>query len=134
MRFKEINMAYIYESIQPGLFNFSIPGQNKTVSLFTGSRVVVENKLTGGLLRVLRFVGETENETPVDNTISEATKQKAKVEDKITNVKEIVEIPKENIEIKTDDVLTSVTEENTVGSIESIPTKTTPRGKRKTTK
>ena len=90
-------MAYIYESIQPGLFNFSIPGQNKTVSLFTGSRVVVENKLTGGLLRVLRFVGETENETTVDNTISEATKQKAKVEDKITNVKEIVEIPKENI-------------------------------------
>ena len=134
MRFKEINMAYIYESIQPGLFNFSIPGQNKTVSLFTASRVVVENKLTGGLLRVLRFVGETENETTVDNTISEATKQKAKVEDKITNVKEIVEIPKENIEIKTDDVLTSVTEENTAGSIESTPTKTTPRGKRKTTK
>jgi hypothetical protein len=77
MRFKEINMAYIYESIQPGLFNFSIPGQNKTVSLFTGSRVVVENKLTGGLLRVLRFVGETENETTVDNTITEPTKQKA---------------------------------------------------------
>ena len=127
-------MAYIYESIQPGLFNFSIPGQNKTVSLFTGSRVVVENKLTGGLLRVLRFVGETENETTVDNTITEPTKQKAKVGDKITNVKEIVEIPKENIEIKTDDVLTSVTEENTAGSIESTPTKTTPRGKRKTTK
>lgn len=127
-------MAYIYESIQPGLFNFSIPGQNKTVSLFTGSRVVVENKLTGGILRVLRFVGETENETTVDNTISEASKQKAKVEDKITNVKEIVEIPKENIKIKTDDVLTSVTEENTAGSIESTPTKTTPRGKRKTTK
>ena len=127
-------MAYIYESIQPGLFNFSIPGQNKTVSLFTGSKVVVENKLTGGLLRVLRFVGETENETTVDNTITEPTKQKAKVEDKITNVKEIVEIPKENIEIKTDDVLTSVTEENTAGSIESTPTKTTPRGKRKTTK
>ena len=60
--------------------------------------------------------------------------RKAKVEDKITNVKEIVEIPKENIEIKTDDVLTSVTEENTAGSIESTPTKTTPRGKRKTTK
>ena len=70
----------------------------------------------------------------MDNTITEPTKQKAKVEDKITNVKEIVEIPKENIEIKTDDVLTSVTEENTAGSIESTPTKTTPRGKRKTTK
>lgn len=136
MRFKEIIMAYIYESIQPGLFNFSIPGQDKTVQLFKGSRVTVENKLAGGLLRVLKLVGETE--TVVEETpVKETTKQKAKVADKITKVEEVVETPVETAEVKTEDAVTAVKEEETT-VVEETPVETTtkpaPRGKRKSTK
>ena len=81
-------MAYIYESTQTGVVKFTDPTTNKTVTLFKGSRVTVDQKLAGGYLRVLTLVGETK-EAEV------ATKQNAKVADKITKVEDAVSAVKE---------------------------------------
>lgn len=99
-------MAYEYESITNGMFNFSIPGENRTVKLFRGSRVIVENQLSGSYLRVLQFIGEVKN--------TESTKPKAKIEDKITAVAETVEVPTvEEVTITAEDVISEVKEEVT---------------------
>lgn len=95
-------MAYVYESIQSGLFNFTIPGKDKTVKLFKGSKVTVDNKLSGGYLRVLRFVEEVQ-ETPA------VTKPKAKVEDKITNVGESVEPVLDTVDVRVGDTIINTT-------------------------
>jgi hypothetical protein len=96
-------MAYIYESTQDGVVNFTIPGEGKTVQLFKGSRVKVKNPLIGGYLRIMRFVKEVPDEPQVEEVKTEPTKQQAKVADKITKV-----------EVKTDDVVTSVKEEEVI--------------------
>lgn len=103
-------MAYEYESITNGMFSFTIPGENKTVKLFRGSRVVVQTQLTGSYLRVLQYIGEVK-----DTEISkETTKPKAKIEDKITAVAETVEVPVvEEVTVTTEDVISEVKEEVT---------------------
>jgi hypothetical protein len=122
-------MAYIYESIQSGIFNFTIPGKDKNIQLFRGDKVTVDQKLTGGYLRVLKLVGETED-TPNEIKKTVTTKPKAKVEDKITEVKEVIETPTEEVEIKAEDTISEVTE-----TIEAVVKEETPapkrRGKRK---
>ena len=125
-------MAYVYESIQPGVFNFSIPEQDKKVQLFLGQTVVVKNKLSGGLLRVLRLVKEIPDE-PQEEIKKVATKQDAKVVDKITKVVEVVETPQENLVVSTDDSIVAVKEEDSVGETESTttPENTNPASKRK---
>lgn len=107
-------MAYIYESIQTGIFNFTIPGKNKTIQLFLGNRIEVDQLLTGGYLRVLKLVGETveevETKEEVETPKKVITKPTAKVEDKITEVKEVIETPKETVDVKATDVVKNVVE------------------------
>lgn len=95
-------MAYIYESIQPGIFSFTIPGVNKTVKLYHGAQVTVEQQLTGSYLRVLKLVKEvqTVEETPVVEN-----KQQAKVADKITKVEEVAEVKTEELAVEVTDSL-----------------------------
>lgn len=100
-------MAYIYESTQTGVVKFTDPTTNKTVTLFKGSRVTVDQKLAGGYLRVLTLVGETK-EAEV------ATKQNAKVADKITKVEEVVTPVTEVVEAKVEDAVSAVKEEEVV--------------------
>ena len=100
-------MAYIYESIQNGIINFTIPETGKTVKLFRGSTVTVEQKLAGGYLRVLKFIGETKD-------AEVATKQKAKVADKITKVEEVVTPVVEVAEVVVEDAVTAVKEDEVV--------------------
>lgn len=119
-------MTYIYESIQPGVFNFTVPGEDKTVTLFKGSKVTVKQKLTGGYLRVLKLVEEVEDEkveAPAKKTTKKATTNKAKVEDKITEIAETVEVPAEEVEVKVEDTVVEVKEEK--------PTTTARKGRRK---
>lgn len=106
-------MTYVYESIQPGLFNFTIPGEDKTVQLFKGSKVTVKQKLAGGYLRVLKLVEEVADETTEAKPAPKkaTTKPKAKVEDKITKVEEKVEAPTETVEVKAEDTIAEVKEE-----------------------
>ena len=115
-------MAYIYESIQNGIFRFTIPGENKTVTLFKGSKVLVQQKLSGSYLRVLKLVEEVNNET-----VNKSTKPKAKVEDKITKVEEVVEVPAEEIEVKVEDKIIEK-EEETSNDEQTTPKR---RGRRK---
>ena len=108
-------MAYIYESIQNGVVNFTIPGTGKTVKLFRGAKVTVDQKLAGGYLRVLKFVGET-----VDEVVAEvATKQTAKVADKITKVEEVVAPVVDVAAVVVEDAVTAVKEEEVV--VEDAP-------------
>jgi hypothetical protein len=114
--FEEINMKYVYESTQNGLLRFTIPGEEKTVSLFKGSKVTVKQKLAGGHLRVLKLVEEiaeeeTPKKAPAKTTKKATTKPKAKVEDKITKVEEVVETPTEEVEVKAGDTIAEVKEE-----------------------
>ncbi len=104
-------MKYIYESIQPGLFNFTIPGEDKTVHLFLGSKVTVSQKLTGGYLRVLKLISEID-----DEVITDPIQPKAKIEDKITKVEEIVE----EISVTTNDSIINV-EEDVTPKVEVTP-------------
>lgn len=115
-------MTYIYESIQPGVFNFTVPGEDKTVTLFKGSKVTVKQKLTGGYLRVLKLVEEVEDEK-VEAPAKKTTTNKAKVEDKITEIAETVEVPAEEVEVKVEDTVVEVKEEK--------PTTTARKGRRK---
>ena len=100
-------MAYIYESIQNGVVKFTDPSTGKTHTLFKGSKVTVEQKLSGGYLRVLSLVGETKE-------AEAATKQKAKVADKITKVEEVVAPVVEAVEAKVEDTVSAVKEEEVV--------------------
>jgi len=109
-------MQYVYESIQPGVFNFTIPGKDQTVTLFKGSKVTLEQKLTGGYLRVLKLVEEINGEvkeTPKKTQSTKVTtnKPKAKVADKITKVEEVVETPIEQVEVKIEDTIVEKSEE-----------------------
>lgn len=107
-------MKYIYESTQPGVFNFTIPGEDKTVTLFKGSKVTVGQKLAGGYLRVLRFIKEVpEEETTKKAPAKKTTPNKAKVEDKITRVEEVeevVETANDVVTVKADDTVKEVVE------------------------
>ncbi len=122
-------MAYEYESVTSGIFKFTIPGENRTVELFLGSKVIVEQKLTGSYLRLLRLVREIPKAVPVVEEkvvakpapkkapakkapVKKTTTQKAKVADKITAVTEIEEVPTttEKVEVETKDVVLEVKE------------------------
>jgi hypothetical protein len=107
-------MAHIYESIQNGVINFTNPGTGKTVSLFKGSRVTVDQKLAGGYLRVLRYIGEA-------SEVETGSKQKAKVADKITKVEEVVQPVVEAVEAKVEDTVAAVKEEEVVAPVEEAP-------------
>lgn len=137
-------MAYIYESIQNGVFNFTIPGKDKSVKLLKGSRVKVDKKLSGGYLRVLKFIKEVPDKEPekVTEVVEKDIKPQAKVEDKIIKVEEKVESSKEEAKIEVgDDMLLEdsvnidkedlkLKAEDTVVSIkEEEPKKTTTRRK-----
>ena len=100
-------MAYIYESTQSGIVNFTMPGTGKSVTLFKGSRVTVDQQLAGGYLRVLRLVGETKD-------AEASTKQKTKVADKIAKVEEVVTPVAEVVEAKVEDAVSAVKEEEVV--------------------
>jgi hypothetical protein len=107
-------MAYVYESTQTGLFNFTIPGKSKTVTLFKGSKVTVDQKLTGGYLRVLRLVGEVPDVIePVIDEVKSTAKQQAKVEDKITKVEEVADVTTDTIAVEVEDSVVTVAENNT---------------------
>lgn len=97
-------MAYVYESIQTGLFSFTIPGEDKTVRLLKGSKVTVNQKLSGSYLRVLRLVEE------IPDVVVPGNKQQAKVEDKITKVEEVVETPTESVTVEVTDAVTKIEE------------------------
>jgi len=52
-------MAYLYESIQKGVFNFLVPCLDKTIKMFEGDQVKLLYKLEGsGYKYVLKFLGE----------------------------------------------------------------------------
>lgn len=52
-------MAYLYESIQRGVFNFLVPCLDKTIKMFEGDQVKLLYKLEGsGYKYVLKFLGE----------------------------------------------------------------------------
>lgn len=105
-------MAYIYESIQNGIVNLTIPGKNKTVTLFKGTKVTIDQKLTGGYLRVLRLVGETPDEKKdVEQETHGVVNSTAKVEDKITKVEEVVESVNEEIVVEVTDEVKVVEEQ-----------------------
>jgi hypothetical protein len=99
-------MAYKYTSITPGIFSFTIPGENRTVKLFTGDSIIVEKQLNGTYLKMFTFEGEVESDKKV------STKPKAKVADKITSVieQEEITVDKDNIDVVTEDVLKPVEE------------------------
>jgi len=98
-------MAYIYESTQPGLFNFTIPGEDKTVSLLLGSKVSVKNKLSGGYLNVLRFIQEVPDAEETNEVQKNESKQQAKIEDKITKVEEVVDTHNDSVSVEVEDSL-----------------------------
>ena len=100
-------MAYEYESITNGIFSFTIPGENKTVKLFNGDKVVVKKKLNGTYLKMFKFIREIPEEI---NETKNTSKQKTKIEDKITSVveNETIEPSSEKIEIKAEDKIESV--------------------------
>lgn len=102
-------MKYVYESTQPGLFNFTIPGENKTIHLFLGSKVTVNQKLSGGYLRVLKLVEEIEEDIIVED---ENNQPSAKIEDKITQVIEMDDIKKDNIVVASSDTIINITEDS----------------------
>jgi hypothetical protein len=104
-------MAYVYESIQNGVVKFTIPGKNTTVTLFRGNRVTVEQKLTGGYLRLLTLVEEIADEpTPAVVETKTEGNSKAKVADKITKVEEVVETVVEEVKVAVEDTVATVTE------------------------
>jgi len=110
-------MAYEYRSITSGVFSFTIPDpdeeKRKTVKLFKGDTVIVNKQLTGTYLRMLELVREIEEESEKKVVPKKTTtKQKAKVEDKITAVTETEDIKteKETVEVKTGDTVTTVKE------------------------
>lgn len=103
-------MAYLYESIQNGIFRFTLPGEDKTVTLFKGSTVTVDQKLSGGYLRVLKLVKEIEPEPTVEVETKKATVQATKVADKITKVEEVIDVQDE-VKIETNDTIVEITEE-----------------------
>jgi len=107
-------MTYIYESVESGVFNFTIPGEDKKVTLFRGSRVTVKQKLNGAYLKVLRLVQEIED-TPIvaTNTLKSVNSQ-TKLDDKITKV-ETIDIPhNETLQtVVSDDVVVNETESTT---------------------
>lgn len=111
-------MQYIYESIQPGLFNFTIPGEDKTVHLFLGSKVTISQKLTGGYLRVLKLIEEIDDEIIID-----PIQPKAKIEDKIVKVEEIIErldtikVTSSDTVVEVKDVVESITKPKTTKKI-----------------
>ena len=95
-------MPYIYESTVLGMFNFAIPGEDRTVQLVRGSQVTTKKQLSGSYLNVLRLVKIVEEKS----TVKKATR-KAKVADKITKVEEVVEV-------KTEDTVVNVEEAEVV--------------------
>lgn len=105
-------MAYKYESITNGLFSFTIPGENRTVKLFSGDTVIVEKQLSGTYLKMFKLVEEIK-ETKKEEPKKTTSKPKAKVADKITSVVETEEVePKtENVEVKAEDTVKKVEEE-----------------------
>lgn len=106
---------YVYESIQGGLFNFTIPGENKSVQLFKGSKVTLDQQLSGGYLRVLKLVKIIPDEPSKEETPKKVTtKPKAKVADKIIKVEEVVESVKEEVVVESKDEVVAVKEEEVV--------------------
>lgn len=107
-------MKYEYESITPGIFRFTIPGEHRTVELFIGSRVIVEQKLSGNYLKLLRLVKEIPDpvkKAPAKKTaVKKTTTQKAKVADKITAVTETEEvlIEEDEVEVQATDKVVAV--------------------------
>jgi hypothetical protein len=80
-------MAYVYRSLVKGIFNFTIPGENKTVTLFKNDEITLKNPLNGTYLRVFEFVKEIKDDVEVD----EKTKLGISTKDKVVSV---VEEPK----------------------------------------
>lgn len=111
--------SYIYESTVNGLFNFTVPGEDRTVQLIRGSQVSVQKQLTGNYLNVLRLVkiNEDKVEAPAPKP------RRAKTVDKITKVEEVVEV-------KTEDTVTNVKEAEVVE--EEAPKKPAPKRKPRT--
>ena len=116
-------MAYVYESIQNGVFNFTIPGEDRSVQLLKGSRVTVKKKLAGSYLRVLKFVKEVPDKKTEAVEIEKSTQQKAKVEDKITKVEEVLESSKDEIEVKIADEITMTADEVVEPVVENVDVK-----------
>ena len=111
-------MAYIYESITGGVFNFTIPGTDKTVQLFRGSKVTVDVKLPMAYQRVLKLVGETEvKEIKVDTEV----KPLATVNDNLILVTEspVEESPVEESPVEESPVEESPVEEREIKEIKT---------------
>jgi len=122
-------MAYEYESIISGVFNFTIPGEEKTVKLFIGDKVIVQKQLAGNYLKMLKLIGEikeTDKVVEKKEPVKKTTKQKAKVADKITKVTEIE--TKDIEETVTIDIKDEVTTETIEEEAAPTPKK---RGRRK---
>ena len=87
-------MQYEYISEVNGVFNFSIPGENKTIKLFRGDSVIVKQPLDGNYLRLFKFIKEVEDVKVEDVKVEDVkvdkkSKQETKISDKITNVVEL---------------------------------------------
>ncbi len=106
-------MKFVYESIQPGLFNFTIPGEDKTVQLFQGSKVTVNQKLSDGYSRVLKLIEEIED-LDVEIETPKTVIQKTTVADKIVKVEEQIDILTDAVEATTKDTIMLVQEEPTI--------------------
>jgi hypothetical protein len=103
-------MAYLYESIQPGLFNFTVPGKDRTVKLFLGSRILLDQKLSGGYLRVLKFIKEVPDKPVEEVVVPKEINSQAKVADKITKVEEVLDNAKEDVAVAVDDTIKAADE------------------------
>lgn len=107
-------MTYEYECTTGGVFRFTVPGENRTVELFRGSKIIVAEKLTGSYLKLLRLVREipapeAEKPAPKKPAPKKAT-PKAKVADKITAVTETPEAKTDTVEVETKDEVVEVVE------------------------
>lgn len=100
-------MEYIYESIQNGVVNLTIPNTGKSVKLLRGGQVKLDQPLTGGYLRVLKLVSVKEDTAPAVSEIP-PVKAVAKVEDKITQVLETPQTNTDSVQVNVSDTKPTV--------------------------
>jgi len=119
-------MQYEYISEVNGVFNFSIPGENKTIKLFRGDSVIVKQPLDGNYLRLFKFIKEVEDVKVEDVKVEDVKVEDVKVEDvKVEDVKvEDVKVDKKSKqETKISDKITNVVElSNEKSEVSKTPT------------
>jgi len=111
--------TYLYESIQSGLFNFTIPGEERTVQLVRGSKVRVKKKLSGSYLNILRLVQTIEDVEATPAPVEEI-KIETEVAKPITRMTDRIVKVEEKVEAKAEDTVTRVKEEEIIQAVDDV--------------